>query len=197
MRWKRVAAGAIGVAGVAALGMAWLYRRQQTNGAPEYAVETQGGPVELRLYAPLTVAETVQKGTRERATTSGFGLLADYIFAESREGEAIPLLMPLLVSEAGAGAWRVRLPMPHGATPESLPEPGPGVRIATLPERRVATLRFPGRVTGAVLARKAAELHDWIVERGLAAIEPAEHAYYSAPSMPGPLRHNEIMIAVG
>ena len=197
VRWKKIAAGAIGAVGIAAIGAAWLYRREKTAVSPGYAVEKGEGGFELRRYPALLLAETVQAGPRERATTNGFGLLADYIFAESREGPAIALAMPLLVADAGEEAWRIRLPMPRGSTKAGLPDPGEGVAIVALPERRIAVTRFAGRADDALLAEKIAALGLWMREQGLEGASEPEFAFYSAPPVPGPLRHNEVMIAVG
>jgi hypothetical protein len=196
VRWKKIAAGAIGVAGIAAIGAAWLYRREKAAVSPGYEVEKGEGGFELRRYPAMLLAETVQAGPRDRATTNGFGLLADYIFAESREGPAIALAMPLLVGQAGEETWRIRLPMPRGSTRESLPAPGEGVAIAALPERRLAVARFAGRTDDALLAEKIAALGLWMREQGLEGASEPEFAFYSAPPVPGPLRHNEVMIAV-
>jgi len=39
-------------------------------------------------------------------------------------------------------------------------------------------------------------LRGWMQANGLAAGGEAEHAYYNSPLMPGPLRRNEVMIAI-
>jgi hypothetical protein len=196
-RWKKVAAGAIGAVGAVALGAALFYRREKAAVSPDYTVERGTDGFELRRYPAMLLAETVQTGARERAMTYGFGLLADYIFAESREGAALALAMPLIVIGGDDGRWRIRLPMPRGVTRERLPEAGPDVTIVSVPERRVAVLRFAGRDTMALLAEKVAELRARLREEGLEGAGEPEYAFYSAPPVPGPLRHNEVMIAVG
>jgi hypothetical protein len=196
-RWKKLAAGAIGAVAAAALGAALFYRREKATVSPDYTVERGADGFELRRYPAMLLAETVQAGPRERAMTYGFGLLADYIFAESREGRALALAMPLIVMGAGDEAWRVRLPMPRGAARESLPEPGDDVAIVAMPARRIAALRFAGRDNDALLAGKSAELQAWLREQALEGAGEPEFAFYSAPPVPGPLRHNEVMIAVG
>jgi hypothetical protein len=195
-RWKKWAAGAVGAAGVAALGT-WLYRREKAAVASDYAVERGADGFELRRYPAMLLAETVQAGAREPAMTRGFGLLADYIFAESREGPALALALPLIVTEAGDGRWRVRLPMPRGTRRENLPEPEGEVAIVALPERRVAALRFAGRDNDMLLVEKTAALRAWLDEQALASAGAPEFAFYSPPLVPGPLRHNEVWVAVG
>jgi hypothetical protein len=141
------------------------------------------------------VAETRQHGSRDRALGNGFGLLADYIFAESREGEEIAMTAPVFATSEGKN-WMIRFVMPKAVTRAALPSPGPGIAITDLPERTVAVLRFSGRADEKLLAAKEAELRGRMEERGLTPLGGIEHAFYDSPIMPGPLRNNEVMIAV-
>src|SRR4051812_31244256 len=89
MNYKRIGRFAFAAAGVAAAsaGLWWL-REQQTE-RPKHTPLERDGDIELRDYPSLLVAETVQVGTRDRALGNGFGVLADYVFANGRDGEEI------------------------------------------------------------------------------------------------------------
>ncbi len=191
-RTGRIAA-AVGAAVVG--GATWFYARELAAERARYVEVERDGAFSIRAYPPLVVAETLQPGDRGRALNNGFGLLADYIFAESREGEEIAMTAPVLAAPAEAG-WRVRFVMPAALPRSSLPTPGAGVELTELPQRKVAALRFAGRANDAMLARKEAELRAWMEGRGQAAATPAEHAFYNSPMIPGPLRRNEVMIAI-
>ena len=181
-----------GVAGVAAAGAAFLYLREKSIETPDHeAIETDGN-FEIRAYPALVVAQTLQHGSRDRALGNGFGLLADYIFAESREGEEIPMTAPVFAVERPDG-WTIRFVMPRAIERPDLPEPGPGVAIAEVPARKVAVIRFGGRAEDKLLVAKAAELRGWMKARGLEPVGGVEHAFYNSPIMPGPLRNNEVM----
>jgi hypothetical protein len=187
---------AAGVIGVAAAGAAWFYLREKSIETPAHDVIDSDGAFELRRYPVLTVAQTVQRGTRDRALGNGFGLLADYIFAESREGDEIAMTAPVLATADHDGAWRIRFVMPAALAREALPEPGAGVEIDAVPARTMAVLRFNGRAEDRELAAREAELRGWMARKGLEAAGPVEHAFYNSPFMPGPLRHNEVQIPI-
>lgn len=185
-----------GVAVAAAAGAAIYYARERRTESPVHETIISDGAFELRRYPALLVAEAVRFGDRAGALRSAFGALADYIFAESREGDAIAMTAPVLAAPTEEGALRVRFVMPAIWTRATLPAPNQGVEIDELPARRVAVIRFGGRVDDALLARKEAELRDWMATQGLVAAQPAEQAYYNSPATPGPLRRNEVLIQI-
>lgn len=184
-----------GVAAAGAAGAAWFYFREKSIETPDHETIDSDGLFEIRRYPALTVAETRQHGSRDRALGNGFGLLADYIFAESREGEEIAMTAPVFAAPI-AKDWVIRFVMPKAMKRDELPAPGRGVTIADLPPRTVAVLRFGGRADDELLATKEAELRDRLAERGIVAIGPIEHAFYDSPIMPGPLRQNEVMAEI-
>lgn len=182
------------VAGVAAAGAAWVYLRDKRPWTPPYAIDASEGAVELRVYPAITVAATVQPGKRDRALGNGFGLLADYAFGEGREGEELPMTVPLIATPVGKRGWEVRLPIPDGRA-EGLAAAG-GVSIATIPARAVAAIRFSGKADDALLAAQEAELRGWLEARGIAVTGAVEHALYNSPMLPGRARHNEVWLPV-
>jgi hypothetical protein len=184
-----------GVAGVAAAGAAWMYFREKSIETPDHETIECDGAFEIRRYPALIVAETRQHGARDRALGNGFGLLADYIFAESREGEEIAMTAPVFAVPV-AKDWTIRFVMPRSIDRDDLPKPGRGVTIAEVPSRTVAVLRFGGRADDKLLASREAELRAWLEERGIAAVGAIEHAFYDSPIMPGPLRQNEVMVEI-
>ncbi len=194
--WGKVLAG---VAGVAAAGAAWLYLREKSVETPPHSTEETEGPFEIRTYPALVMAETSQPGGHDRALGNGFGLLADYAYGELRgAGDAgAPLIMtaPIFVAPAACG-WTVRIALPAGIEADAAPVPGEGVKIVTIPARRMAVLRFGGRADDAALVARETELRDWMAGRGFRPKGKAEHGIYDSPLMPGPLRHNEVMFEI-
>ena len=184
-----------GVAGIAAAGAAWMYFREKSVETPDHETLESDGAFEIRRYPSLVVAETRQHGSRDRALGNGFGLLADYIFAESREGEEIAMTAPVFAVPV-AKDWLIRFVMPRMLKREDLPKPGRGIVISDIPSRRVAVLRFGGRADDRLLKTKEEELLSRLAERGIAAAGPIEHAFYDSPIMPGPLRSNEVMAEI-
>lgn len=188
---------AAGIALVAGAAVGGLYLRERSTERPNHRTIMTDGDFELRTYPMLVVAETVAHGARDAALTEGFGILADYIGARSRSGEKIAMTAPVIHDPAGEdGGWRTRFIMPGKWTRKTLPHPPGDVLIAEMAARRVAVLRFSGKADDRILAANEEALRQWISDKGLRAAGPAEHAYYSSPMVPGPLRHNELWIPV-
>lgn len=194
--WGKMLAGAVGVgAGLAAAGAAWFYLREKGIETPPHETLDSDGAFEIRQYPAILVAETIQPGSRDRALGNGLGLLADYFFAESREGDEVAMTAPLFAVKGGNG-WTMRIATPAKLGRDELPAPGDGVAIVEIPARKMAVLRFGGRADDRMLAAKEGELRRWIEGRWLDAMGPIEHAFYNSPVMPGPLRSNEVMIPI-
>ncbi|PZO90185.1 MAG: heme-binding protein [Sphingomonas sanxanigenens] len=187
--------GGLGVAAAAAVG-AW-YLRERSTERPNYRTIVEDEAYSLRAYPALLVAETTQRGRRSEALADGLGTLGDYLTARSRGGEEIAMTTPVIAIADGDQRWLTRLYMPGRWSFATLPTPPADIRLSEAPARRVAAIRFSGRADSRLFARKEKALRRWIEQKGLRAIGPAEHAYYSSPAVPGPLRHNEILIEVG
>lgn len=189
--WGKILAG---VAATAAAGAAYIYFKQRAARAPIYERLLTDGAYEIRRYPALLVIETTQAGSRDRALGNGFKLLADYMFGEAREGEPIPITMPVLALPLGEGAWRIRflIPEPHGR--DSLETPGAGIAVGEIPAREVAVISVPGRPTDRLFATKTAELQRWIKARERKASGPAEQAYFDSPLERGTSLPNEVML---
>ncbi len=189
--WGKILAG---VATAAAAGAAYIYLKQRGAKAPLYETLLSDGACEIRRYPALLIIETTQNGSRDRALGNGFKLLADYMFGEGREGDEIPIAMPVLTEPLGGDAWRIRFLILDGHDRATLDPPRQGVVIAEIPPRDVAVIAVPGKPTDRLFAAKAAELRSWIATRGRAATAQAEHAYYNSPLEPGTAHNNEILI---
>lgn len=189
--WGRILAG---VAATAAAGAAYIYFRQRAAKAPPYESLLVDGAFEIRRYPALLVIETTQHGSRDRALGNGFGVLADYMFGEGREGDEIPITMPVLTTPSSEGAWRVLFLMPEGLDRDSLEPPGDGISVGEIAARDVAVISVPGKPTDRLFAARTAELQRWIKTQRRKASGPAEQAYYNSPLEPGTALPNEVLI---
>ena len=52
---------------------------------PPYSVEGPPGPIELRAYGPMILAQATVRGGRRAAINEGFRLIAGYIFGGNAE----------------------------------------------------------------------------------------------------------------
>lgn len=172
----------------------WVYVVQNVE-TPAHTVVEAEGPVEIRDYPALIVAEVMRAGARDEGLRAGFRPLARYIFASDREGEKIAMTAPVTQEPEGAEGWAVRFIMPAGKTLADLPEPSAGdVRLREIPAGRRAAIRFSGHARDALMAEKEAELRRWLSARGIEPAGPAVYAYYNDPMTPGFLRRNEVLI---
>jgi len=197
-------------AGAALLGgAAFYYFRERSTEEPGYRPLETDGDHQIRDYPALTVAETLVNGPRRDALDEGFRTLADYIFAKSREGERLPMTVPVMQDGGDPmasdppmfdddleGAWRTRFVMPVGRSRDELPEPPEGVELVELPARKVAVVSFAGRATDALLKEQEDRLRGWLAKRGEKSNGEPEYAFYNSPMIPGPLRRNEVWLAL-
>jgi DNA gyrase inhibitor GyrI len=205
---KGVMAGV--AAGVTLLGgAAFYYFKERATEEPDYRPLETDGDHQIRDYPALTVAETVVEGPRRDALGQGFRILADYIFAKSRDGEELPMTVPVMQDSGDPmasdpplfdddleGAWRTRFVMPRGRGAADLPDPPEGIELVELPARRVAVVSFSGRANDSLLAEQEDRLRGWLARRGEKADGEPEYAFYNSPMIPGPLRRNEVWLAL-
>ncbi|MDQ3074509.1 MAG: heme-binding protein [Pseudomonadota bacterium] len=206
---NKVLVGAAAV-GTALLGGALVYylREKQTD-EPDYRALATDGDFQIREYPAMTVAETVINGSRRQALDDGFRALADYIFAKTRDGDQLPMTVPVmqdsgdpmasdppLFDDELEGGWRTRFVMPAGRSADNLPEPAEGVDLVELAPRRVGVVSFAGRPDDRGLVEQEDRLRGWLARRGEASEAEPEYAFYNSPVIPGPLRRNEVWLAL-
>jgi hypothetical protein len=194
---RRIGRVLVGAAIITAAGAALAYSFRLRPESPEHETVLLDRQFELRRYPAMLVAETVQMAPRAEALDAGFGLLADYLFGETRGGSPLKMVVPVTAEAEGGGRWRIGLIMPNGETRATLPDPGASIAITDVPARRMAAIRFNGRANDVLLARKEQELRDWMASHAITAAPDAVHAFYDPPARPGPLRRNEVLIALG
>ena len=206
---KDVLAGAAAVGAALIVGEAVYYQREKQNEEPDYLELAIEADYKLREYPAMTVAETVVEGPRKQALSDGFSVLADYIFAKSRDGEKLPMTVPVL-QDAGdpmasdppmfddelEGGWRTRFVMTEGRSAADLPAPPEGVELIELPPRKVAVVSFAGRPDDVELAEQENRLRGWLARRGETSEAEPEYAFYNSPVIPGPLRRNEVWLVL-
>jgi DNA gyrase inhibitor GyrI len=203
---RGLAAGAA-IVGAALVGGAIYYFREKATPGPDYRVLVTDGDFEVRAYPEIIVAEVMIEGARKEALGQGFRALADYIFAKSRDGEELPMTVPvlqdsgqatsadgLMFDDTAEGRWRVRFVMPEGRQPDDLPEPPPGIELVEVPARRVAAVKFSGVADDDRLIEQEDLLRGWLQRRSEEAGQEPEYAFYNSPMIPPPLRRSEVLL---
>ncbi len=206
---KDILAGAA-AAGAALVGGALVYYlREKLTEEPDYRALASDGEFQIRGYPAMTVAETVVVGPRKRALDEGYRSLACYISGKTREGEQLPMMVPVmqdsgdpmasdppLFDDELQGGWRTRFVMPAGRSSQDLPEPSEGVELVELEPRRVGVVSFSGRPGDRGLAEQEDRLRGWLARHGEASEAEPEYAFYNSPVIPGPLRRNEVWLSL-
>ncbi len=205
---RGLVAGAV-AAGAALIGGAFYILHERQTEEPDYRPLKTDGDFQIRDYAAMTVAETVVQGPRKAALGEGFGIIADYIFAKSRDGEKIDMTVPVmqdsgdpmasdppLFDDDMEGAWRTRFVMPARRSSDNLPDPPAAIELVDLPPRKVAVVSFPGRADDRKLAAAEDRLRGWLVRNSEKSAAEPEYAFYNSPVIPGPLRRNEVWLAL-
>lgn len=202
-----------GVGILALLIMAWAgytYFYEGNLGQPDYAVLTQEGDVEFRKYEPFLIASTQTQGKGRPGLSSGFRVLADYIFGGNKPGESLAMTTPVLQQDAPGESLPMTAPviqnpdkmrmafvMPAGRTLEDLPIPNNAqISLTTVDWGHVAALRFSGRGKQETFRQVEKELRAVLKAQGRTATGPALYAQYNSPSAFPPLRRNEVIIPI-
>lgn len=184
---------------------------------PKFDILSKEGDFELRLYAPMLVAETLVSGSQDEASSRGFRVIASYIFGDNKSAAAgaqkIAMTAPVLLERQNAGQkinmtapvtmdkigdqWRVHFVMPSQYKIADLPTPNnPAVTLREIQASKYAAVRFSGFSGEEKVAAKTKELTDWVIARGHAAINTPQLARYDPPWTLPFMRRNEILVEI-
>jgi hypothetical protein len=179
---------------------------------PRYTVSLKAGNLEVRDYPVLLSAQVTVTGERNEAVSTGFRLLASYIFGGNARKQSISMTAPVVQTRTGGrflpmtappapgarpASWVVSFIMPSGFTLASLPAPQDGrVRLGALPAARVAVARFSGLAGDADIRRETGFLETFMARNHLRPVGGPSLARYDPPWIPWFLRRNEIWIPV-
>jgi hypothetical protein len=177
---------------------------------PKYRVVEGSRAIEIRDYAPMIVAEVKVSGERREAISTGFRIIADYIFGNNTAALKVPMTAPVtqeggekiamtapVTQQGDEDTWRVRFIMPSSYTMETLPKPNnPTVRLKAIGAKRFAVIRFPGMAGEDSLRRHTKELEDFLSAKKLTPLSPPTYAFYDPPWTLPFLRRNEVLVEI-
>lgn len=175
---------------------------------PKYSVEISEPPFEIRDYVTTIVARAHVEGERSDAVSSGFRILANYIFGGNEAANKIAMTAPVTQTFAAKGAmsasktanspgWDVFFTMPASYTLKSLPKPKDSrINLIEMPRHRVAVVKFAGFWSDANLRTHEDQLLRWISAHRLTAMGAPTYAYYDPPWTPWFMRTIEVWIEV-
>jgi hypothetical protein len=207
--WSRGEKAVLALAG-AAVGLnlvAWQLRRLRTQ-KPPYEVLASDGPLELRRYPALVVAQTRVNMGFDSALKEGFGRLAGFIFGRNAGHEKVAMTSPVVAQhevldvnapptvENDAG-YTVSFMMPRELSMNELPIPEDDrVILRELQPRTVVALKFRGRYDAERVRQATRQLLDSAREHEIEVRGEPAFAGYDAPSTLPILRRNEVWVEV-
>lgn len=169
----------------------------------EYQVVRAVGPVEVRKY-PLVILATVSDANDDTA----FSILFRYISGNNEVGERIAMTAPVVSRSVRGERIEMTSPVISDRVSFSFALPGkfdlrtaprpldPRIRIAAVPPRLVAALRFSGRAYAQEVMVREKELLRVLRENGLSAKGSPFLMRYNSPFAPGFLRRNEVGVEI-
>ncbi len=199
------------VIAICVLWSVWGYVSSRVEKTP-YSVMEKKADYEIRLYPEHIVAQTTVQGSYDKALNEGFSIIAGYIFGgnakkekvamtapvieKSSESEKIAMTAPVIASVEGEDRV-IAFGMPQSYTLDTLPEPtDPRVRIVTIPERKMAAIRFAWGRTNARVQSKKQELLDALKKDNVEAVGTPQYAGYNAPWTPPWMSRNEVLVEI-
>jgi len=189
----------------------WGAVSSQVENTP-YTVLEQAKGYEVRLYPEHIVAQTTVEGSYSDALNTGFGIVAGYIFGGNTKQESIAMTAPVVEKTAGSEKIAMTAPvvaslegeshtisfgMPSSYTLETLPTPNDSrVEIVTVPEMKMAVLRFSWFRTDGRIQSKKEELLSALARDGVTVSGLVQYAGYNAPWTPPWMTRNEVLVEI-
>ena len=163
---------------------------------PYRVVATLAPDIEIRAYGPLKVVETQTKGNENEA----FSRLFRYITGANRGETLIKMTAP--VSQSGGrvggtsdgGPFVMRFVLPQAVAADPPVPTDPGVRVVTIPARRVAAIRFSGSFGRAAIEPRWAKLKETLARSWHATEGTPYFLGYDPPFTIPALRRNEVAV---
>lgn len=180
---------------------------------PKFKVVEDHGPIQIREYEPMVIAEVELSGSAHEVLDRGFRILADYIFGKNEprsryedaldspvraqlKGDKIPMTAPVTAQSTGS-VWKISFIMPPGRSLKNLPRPtDERIELIEIPARRVAALRFSGLGAEDTMGKKTKELRDFLDRFHFKTEGEPVYAYFNPPWVLPFLRRNEVQITV-
>lgn len=189
----------------------WGYFSSRVEQA-EYSIVTSTQDYEIRIYPEHIVAQTVVTGPYQKALNQGFRIIARYIFGGNTQKESIAMTSPVIEKSSTSESIAMTTPviatlegashtiafgMPRSYTLETLPVPNDTrIQIITIPEKKMAALRFSGMRTDARVQSKKKTLLEALKKDSVVTIGQVQYARYNAPWTPPWMTRHEVLVEV-
>ena len=183
------------IVGICVVWSIWGYFSSRVEQAA-YSVLASKKGYEIRLYPQHLVAQTTVTGSYSESLSQGFRIVAGYIFGGNAKKERVAMTSPVAASIEGESRT-VAFGMPRSHTRDTLPVPtDPRVQIVSIPEKKMAVLRFSWIRTDARIAAKKKELLSSLQKDRVITVGESQYAGYNAPWTPPWMTRHEVLIEI-
>ena len=182
----------------------------------DYTVLQKKDGYEIREYPAHIVAQTTVQGSYGESMSSGFRIVAGYIFGGNTKKESIAMTAPVVAQKGGDGKTSesiamtapvvattegdsqiISFGMPRSYTIETLPTPNdPRVKIVMIPAKKYAVLQFSWYRSDARVKDMQEKLASALARDGVATKGSTAYAGYSAPWTPPWMNRNEVLVEI-
>ena len=189
----------------------WGYFSSRVE-STEYSVLELKKNYEIRLYPAHIVAQTVVTGSYRESLNQGFRIIAGYIFGGNTKKESMPMTSPVVEKSSTSESIAMTSPvmatiegeshtiafgMPRSYTLETLPTPNDKrIQIVTVPEKKMAVIRFSWIRTNSSVQSKKKELLDLLKQDNVTIVGEVQYAGYNAPWTPPWMTRNEVLVEI-
>ena len=197
--------------GIFVLWSIWGYFSSRVEKTDYSVLEARNG-YEIRLYPQHIVAQTVVSGSYDEALNQGFRIVAGYIFGGNTKKESISMTSPVVekktesrsiamtspvVATVEGDSHTISFGMPKSYSIDTLPVPtDPRVKIAVVPEMKMAVVRFAGIRSSDRIQSKKQQLLSNLNKDNVVVVGSPEYAGYNAPWTPPWMTRHEVMIEI-
>ena len=170
---------------------------------PNYNSINKNKNIEIRHYKKLLYAETKVTGPREESISTGFRIIADFIFGNNRLSESdnnsskIAMTSPVIQERISNSNWKVKFIMPQSFTVQNLPLPNnEKIKITEGNNEYFIAIRFSGSSSQKNLDKNHKILLDHISANDIETSGSTIYAFYNPPWTLPIFRRNEILYKI-
>ena len=182
----------------------------------DYTVIKKMNGYEIREYPEHIVAQTTVQSSYGKSMSSGFRIVAGYIFGGNTKKENIAMTAPVVaqkeetknasesiamtapvVATTEGNSQIISFGMPRSYTLETLPTPNDSrVKIVIIPVKKYAVMQFSWYRSDARVKNMQERLYSALARDGVKAEGSVAYAGYNAPWTPPWMTRNEVLIEI-
>ncbi len=167
--------------------------------------------IQIRLYEETLIAQTSSQGNYKDSSNRAFRPLANYIFGDNQAQQEISMTTPVLQTQdsekiamtvpvyqkKNQDNWTMSFVLPAKYTLQTIPLPNdPNVKILIRPEKKIASIKYSGRITAESIEIYSKQLIDWLNLNEYKITSAPYSAAYDPPWTIPFLRRNEIHVEI-